>query len=47
MVDREKVERKIQQIDEFLDILEKLSTIPDNELLKDPVMLGSVNITFK
>lgn len=47
MVDREKVERKIQQIDEFLGILEKLSTIPDNELSIDPVMLGSVNITFK
>ena len=42
MVDREKVERKIQQIDEFLDILGKLSTTPDNELFKDPVMLGSV-----
>ena len=42
MVDREKVERKIQQIDEFLGILEKLSTIPDNELSIDPVMLGSV-----
>ena len=42
MVDREKVERKIQQIDEFLGILEKLSSIPDNELSIDPVMLGSV-----
>lgn len=42
MVDREKVERKIQQVDEFLDILEKLSTKPDNELLNDPVLLGSV-----
>ena len=42
MVDREKVERKIQQLDEFLDILKKLPKISDNELLKDPIKLGSI-----
>ena len=42
MVDREKAERKIQQLDEFLAILEKLSKISNNELLKDPITLGSI-----
>ena len=42
MVDREKVERKIQKLDELLDILEKLSKISSNELVKDPIKLGSI-----
>ena len=42
MVDREKVERKIQQLDEFLAILEKLSKISNDELLQDFIKLGSI-----
>ena len=42
MVDREKVERKIQQLDEFLAILEKLSKISNDELLQDLIKLGSI-----
>lgn len=42
MVDREKVERKIQQLDEFLHILENLSKISNSELLKDPIKIGSI-----
>ena len=42
MVAREKVERKIQQLDEFLAILEKLSKISNDELLQDLIKLGSI-----
>jgi uncharacterized protein YutE (UPF0331/DUF86 family) len=42
MVDREKVERKIQQLNEFLDILENLSKLSTQALLKDLVTLGSI-----
>ena len=40
MVDREKVERKIQQLEEFLAILAKLSHVPDHALDNDPIALG-------
>ncbi len=42
MVDREKVERKIQQLEEFLTFLKKLSQIPEGEPANDPIMLGSI-----
>lgn len=42
MVDREKVERKIQQLEEFLGFLKKLSQNPDREIERDPIRLGSI-----
>jgi len=42
VVDREKVERKIQQLEEFLAFLKKLSQSPDREIENDPIRLGSI-----
>jgi len=42
VVDRKKVERKIQQLEEFLGILAELSHLSDRALDKDPIVLGSV-----
>jgi uncharacterized protein YutE (UPF0331/DUF86 family) len=42
VVDREKVERKIQQLEEFLTFLKKLSQSPDQEVENDPIRLGSI-----
>lgn len=42
MVDREKVERKIQQLEAFLGFLKKLSQSADREVAGDPIRLGSI-----
>jgi uncharacterized protein YutE (UPF0331/DUF86 family) len=42
VVDREKVERKIRQLEEFLAFLKKLSQSPDREIENDPIRLGSI-----
>jgi uncharacterized protein YutE (UPF0331/DUF86 family) len=42
VVDREKVERKIQQLEAFLGFLKKLSQSEDREVTVDPIRLGSI-----
>lgn len=42
MVDREKVERKIQQLEEFLTYLRKLLQSAGRDIENDPIRLGSI-----
>ena len=41
MISTDKLTRKFIQLDEYLEILKKLSEIPENEFLYDKILVGS------
>jgi len=41
MVSIEKISRKLIQIDEYLGIIDEIAKVPENDFLKDKILIGS------